>query len=446
MRTNRLLLPLLVVSTAAAFGAQGPERLRQEPGAGAPDAAPAAPEALALNEGQTQARVVQYRNAKHWAMKGLVLLSLGRSWHPRGAEIVLASLEDGDERLRAYGLEALARTDSANLRQVVGEELVQELIRKQYRVDDELWQARVQAVLSGVFPDAGATTKQEWERHWRNVGKKYTRAPWTAPDAPEHARTVSAGVFERALDLHEAGLDVCICIDSTGSMQATIDAATSAVDDIVALLEGVAPKFRLGLVHYKDFGDFGEGAQVLEPLSKRPEEVQRRLSNLTAIGGGDMPERVERGLEMALDKKMKWERSTNKLIVVIGDAPPHPSALQEAIDLAELAYRKPFGVEPTKIEATRSGRSRTQGVRPFITACLGVGPRGVAAQTEESFRKIAAAGGGAYARLMTQGGAGDPSGEIVAHILKLSFGAQYADSLDAFVEVYLTYHRRGLFK
>ena len=183
----------------------------------------------------------------------------------------------------------------------------------------------------------------------------------------------------------------------------------------------LAPDFKLGLVHYKELGEISDGAQVLSKLSSKTDKVRKRLERLVASGGGDIPERVEKGLLLALDpKEMGWRRETNKLIVVIGDAPPHPDALGEAVFLAGEAYRRPFGGKAGKVKATRAGRSSTAVTRPFVTACIGTGPTGVPYETRDTFQAIASAGGGAYAELTNK--SERPGEAIVARILALSFG------------------------
>ena len=71
--------------------------------------------------------------------------------------------------------------------------------------------------------------------------------------------------------------------------------------------------------------------------------------------------------------------------------------------------------------------------------------------TERAFMRIAQAGGGAYARLLTQPleGRGEsvPASEALArHVLTLAFGSQWANQVEAFVGVYMEYHRNGFLK
>jgi len=405
-----------------------------------------------LSEVQTHSLVVRYQGAKHWSLKSIVLLALGERWHPEGAEIVIAALTDRDPHLRAYGISTLRATSAEHLPSVATPALVDTLIKKSLSEKDDHYRAEVVQVLQVIFPDAKLEKPSKWKSYWRTHQETYTPAEWIGPGVPADpsGRSTSAGVFERAMDLHESGLEVVICIDSTGSMQTTIDASRDAVDDIVSILQGVAPDFRLGLVHYKDFGDMGKvPAKVLEPLAKRPEKVSKRLSKLSAGGGGDIPERVEVGLEIALSKDLKWKRTTNKLIVLIGDAPPHGGgAEQAAIKLVKDAHERPFGLDPTDIKATkRDGRSRTNKVvRPFVTAAIAVGGNEIAPRTKASFERIAKAGGGAYASLLTGEAPGKASREIARHIMLQSFGMQWKNQMDQFVDIYFDYRDQGFFE
>ena len=49
--------------------------------------------------------------------------------------------------------------------------------------------------------------------------------------------------------------------------------------------------------------------------------MQRHLSTLDASGGGDGPEAVTAALAEALN--MEWRQHASKMVVLIGDAPPH---------------------------------------------------------------------------------------------------------------------------
>jgi Mg-chelatase subunit ChlD len=259
--------------------------------------------------------------------------------------------------------------------------------------------------------------------------------------------TVAQTLVERAFDLNAAGLEVAICIDSTGSMQVAIDHARDAVEDLVSLLKGIAPKFRLGLVHYKDVTDFSAGAEIRVPLTPNVTAVHDSLADLRAGGGGDTPEAVEKGLEQALLPAMGWQKTTNKLVVIVGDAPPHPENIPIAVDLARNAHERPF----QRKNAPTTGKEKSN-VRPFVISALALNSGPVAA-----FREITDAGGGMCVSLAPQGARRGQAEEraaaaskgtkaFVKQVLVLSFGSQWREPMDEFVEIYFAYRDAGVFR
>ncbi len=425
----------------------------------------------------TEAMVAYYETADHWALRGVVLLSLGEKWHPVGSRMVLQALRDKDRRLRAYGIEALLRTDPAQLPAAVSKELVEELVSKQLQKDNRFFRSRVQEVLKRLAPAAGAEGPAAWSSWWSRERDRYAPAAWREPEQAgqaESGHTVVSTFVERAFDLRHAGLDLAICIDSTGSMQPTIDRARDALTEIIVILQGIAPRFRMGLVHYRDFGDFKDGARLLVPLTANVKQVRDKLGKIVAGGGGDIPERVEKGLEIALSPRMKWKTTTNKVVILIGDSPPHPEAEDRAIRLARDAHEKPAAVVAGRgavapVTGVRAKEGK-QEARPFLISTIAVG-RGPARQ----FRAIAKAGGGSFVQLPgrgrgarrgrggspapegrggadgSDGSAGsensddDPTRRIVRQILMLSFGERFKEQMRAFVDIYFQYQREKVF-
>lgn len=432
---SRLLLAPILVLVAGVGAAQG-----DEPTAGAE---PAAPHEAGLTEGQTRSLAVRYERARHWALRGFVLLALGERWHPAGVELVLEALRSKERALRLYGVACLRRTDPAALRTIATAELVEELVEEQVRDRHAGYAAEVDEVLRRLFPEAEVDAPAGWSRVWRAAEDGWALEPWIPPPPPSgDGRTSAMRGVDRALDLQEAGLDLCLCIDTTGSMQPTIDAVRDSIDDLVVLLQGIAPDLRLGLVEYKDPVDFSRAARVLEELTTSPDRVKKKLSRIEASGGGDFPEAVAAGLREAYGKEVEWKRHTNKLVVVFGDAPPKDT--DAALALAREALARPFGLEPTDLAAAGRGRTRSV-VRPFVTSAVGVGAEQVVRSTEKAFMRLAQAGGGAYATLLTEPpeGAQAPSEAIARHVLTLAFGAQWRGQVQAFVGVYMGAHRSG---
>jgi len=432
-------LPLALASLliAAHASPQRQERRRPEP-----DAA-AAP--IVRDEASTRWLVAYYQQSKHWALSAITMLALGSKWHPEGSEMLVAAFRSRDPRLHAYAAQALLRTNPGDLPACATPELVDELIRKQLRNRNKAYRAKIERILETALPGVGPAGEKRtpvgWSVWWSHARKTYAPPAWVPPPAKQQpssgGRTVVSSVVKRAFDLNHAGLDVAITIDSTGSMQRTIDTARAALTEIVAMLQGISPKLRVGLVHYRDFGDLGEGAKILVPLTKNVRKVERRLEKLRAGGGGDIPERVEKGLELAISADMGWKRDSNKVVIVIGDAPPHPDAVETATAIAGQAYTHPMLVRHGhRRPTTPSGRKHA--VRPFVTSTIAVGGRPL-----PEFQAIAKAGGGAAVRIGRLGNDDRAVQAVVRHILLLSFGTQWKREMGVFVDTFFEYRRIG---
>lgn len=404
---------------------------------------------------RTENLVGVYERAEAWPVKALSLLALGERWHPAGAAIVRDAVRSGDPRLQAFALEALRATKREELGVVLLPELVEALVDWQSRARNDRVRVNLLLLLGRAFPDAGARKPSEWQAWWRTHQETYEPAPWVErppPERPGESKTVPApSIAHRALDLSQEGLQVVLVIDSTGSMQPTINAARRGLHDIIALLAGLAPEFELGLVHYRDHFDFpgpkgeGHGAVVLSKLTKHLKSVRRKLDQIQALGGGDYQERVASGLWRALQRKMGWKTQANKLIVLIGDAPPQE--VNRAADLAILAHREPEQfLRPSRRVTTGPNGTKREDVRPFVVAAIAVGQGAPAPDTARAFRRIAKAGGGVYAQLSTLGDPREVSAEIVRRILELSFGARHVKQARRLVDIYRRYRDAGFIK
>lgn len=455
------LLALLVAcgSIAAAIPAQAKEE-------------PPSP----LGQAATEALCARYATADHWVQKVVILLSLNTWWHPAGADMIVQALLDKDPRLNAFGLEALLRADPELLPKVASVALLDELIVHQLGRSNAHLRDRALLALQRLAPAAQAADKAAWIRWWNTAKATFTPEAWVAREQPTNSQGGTAAAAQRAFDLYQAGLDMMICIDSTGSMQPTIDALGQALGEMVDILDGISPKMRLGIVHYKDYGELGKpGAKVVQPFTKNIRGARKELEGLRALGGGDLPEAVLGGLALALDAKMNWKKDANKLVVLIGDAPPHAAETAKAVELVRAARETP-GVEVGK---------PTTGPRPadtpFLTSCIGVfvelqgklkeqkGYREFVDSQQvmrQDFAAIAKAGGGVFvdvtftftdepadkqkdkdkAREQGDAIASAATRRIVEHILVLSFGERFAREMRDFVRIFYEYKEAGLIK
>jgi Mg-chelatase subunit ChlD len=445
--TPTLLAPIVLAPAVMAQGSAKPER---QAGGGKADAKAASPVVVAFGEAATETLVHAYGEAPSWAMRALIMLSLGEDWHPAGSAMLVAALRDKDKRLRAFAVEQVLRTGTRVAAAIATPDLITELVDATSTRNDHA-KARAAEALHKLLPEVAAKKPAEWRQWWNAERATYAAPAWTAREQQQTTGTVSQKLVERAFDLRDAGLQVVFVVDSTGSMQVAIDAARDAIDEVTAILAGVTDRLELGLVHYKDTGDLSGAASLLVPLTKDHKKVRDKLAKLTAGGGGDIPERVERGIEVALDKETGWDKEKNRMLLVIGDAPPHPEDEQALLALVKRAYEHPFVAGTGPVTGVPK-----KVLRPFVTSTIATNP-----SVKDAFAAIAKAGGGASV-VMNLGGGGPGGGrgaqpadvgkgrrsagqQIAEHVLLLSFGAGYEAQLKVFVDVFFTYRNAGAF-
>ena len=123
--------------------------------------------------------------------------------------------------------------------------------------------------------------------------------------------------------LKEAGrsVDIVICMDTTGSMGKYIDGVKKML--IPMMKETIAnfTDYRIGMVLYRDYPPNVYLTRII-PFTRDFALFQRNIGPIAASGGGDVPEAVYEALYEGADK-FPWA-AESRLIVLIGDAPPHP--------------------------------------------------------------------------------------------------------------------------
>jgi hypothetical protein len=115
-------------------------------------------------------------------------------------------------------------------------------------------------------------------------------------------------------------LDLVLCLDTTASMRNDIAAVRSR---LIKYTQETAQHFktlRVGMVLFRDYKDIYLTKVI--PFTADMKIFQKTLNAVQAAGGGDIPEAVYEGLYDSITK-FEW-RDTNRLIILIGDAPPHP--------------------------------------------------------------------------------------------------------------------------
>ncbi len=124
--------------------------------------------------------------------------------------------------------------------------------------------------------------------------------------------------------LREIGLDVIFVVDATGSMGSSIDDARQRINELIAVIGSLVPRFRLAIVGYRDKGD--DFVTKKTPLTDNHYQAVQFLDDLSAGGGGDFPEAVYEGLRVGM-RDLPWSKTGGKaarrIVILVGDAPPH---------------------------------------------------------------------------------------------------------------------------
>ncbi|TNE46075.1 MAG: VWA domain-containing protein [Deltaproteobacteria bacterium] len=120
-------------------------------------------------------------------------------------------------------------------------------------------------------------------------------------------------------------VDVCLVVDTTGSMGPFIKTARKELVSMVKTLRSMSKlDVQVGLVEYRDHPPIETTFLTrIHPLSSDLEALQVTLEGLRARGGGgDGPEAVFQGLYEAC-RSVEWREHSMRFAFLIGDAPPH---------------------------------------------------------------------------------------------------------------------------
>ena len=334
-RVARLLV-LVAVATATGVGRAVPARGDEDPfgpakrpagAASPPEEAPPPLELLRpwLAHEDWLCRALATRELEHRAEDGAVTLLAG------------ALEREEDERVTFFLCRALAGRPRDDLLVEGGPALVERLLS--LLAHPHPWvRDRALRALTPIPPVRLGTSPAAWHAWWPAgkagletertlaIERRLTRRGAVLPSgvpapAPGEGRTVEARSMQRYVDLdriHREGLEVVVCLDSTGSMGNVIETAKANVRTLVSRLRRVAPRLRVGLVTYDD------AATLRVPLTTDEAALEKELRKVVASGGDDPPEGVDKAIRLAYRQdQVAWSRKAQRVVIVVGDAPPH---------------------------------------------------------------------------------------------------------------------------
>lgn len=229
--------------------------------------------------------------------------------------------------------------------------------------------------------------------------------------------TGAAGTFEEYVGgLRQIGLEVVFVIDATGSMGWLIQTVKDRVRTLSEWIRELVPVTRFGVVAYRDDDDPEFLTRVL-PLTLSVGKLRRFLGELEPVGGGDVPEGVTAGLRAAIEKG-GWTRDTKKVIVIIGDAPPHPEEIPEALAMAREFHRRGGSVTTVDVSFDANPELAAARLGKSVSELTTVGDSSVLV----AFRDVAQAGGGDASSL-------DGDVRVVRQLAILIFGKRWAEAV-----------------
>jgi hypothetical protein len=206
--------------------------------------------------------------------------------------------------------------------------------------------------------------------------------------------------------LRHKGIDVAILFDSTGSMSGFIREVKSTIREMIHVLTDIVPNCSICLMTYK--GDSRSSDYVINstPLVQDPFELLNFMQSVVISGGSaEGFAAIGTALEATRDG-LYWREGTEKVIVIIGDAPPFPWKKGICLDAARR-----FKGKVASIYKQSSG------------VTLAMEP-----ETKSFFRKLSSTGGGPF--LLYDEGEGDVVRRIVSAVLGTEWEEQIEEAFE----------------
>ena len=219
-----------------------------------------------------------------------------------------------------------------------------------------------------------------------------------------------SGSFGRDIQgVRKVGLDVVFVFDATSSMAQFLRQVKYKIVNLCMTFKMLVPTARIGLVAYRDQGD--DFVTKAYPLTHKTQQLQKFLQGINPVGGGDYEEAVYEGLYKAI-AEFNWNKGSKKIILVIGDAPPHKQDMQKTKELITKFRNQMGGMVATLDTSNKDNRISEPGTPKTVLP---------------EFKELAAAGGGECA-LMTD------EVRVIRQMVVLTFGTRWESYLDEFLK------------
>ena len=218
--------------------------------------------------------------------------------------------------------------------------------------------------------------------------------------------------------LQKTGIDVVFAIDATGSMVWVHKKVRERMAQLATYVRNLVPLARFGIIVYRDYQDYEFVTRISQPSF----DILRGrdfMAGIDAVGGGDIPEAVTQALRDA-EKNIAWRAGAQRVVIIIGDAPPHAREAGEAAEIAERMKSRGgrLSLLDSRVEANRAMLGRVSPSEGRVDLVR----QGVMPQ----FKRLARLGGGTAATLSAER-------QLMKTLALLIFDDRFHDELAPFL-------------
>lgn len=159
-----------------------------------------------------------------------------------------------------------------------------------------------------------------------------------------HITKTPAPVSKVVSGKESGSIDICFSFDTTGSMYPCLTQVRRRLTETIQRLFRDIPDLRIAIIAHGDYCDQGITyiTNVLD-FTNNEKKLTNFVSNVGPTGGGDFPECYELVLNEARTK-LNWESGRSKVLVMIGDATPHPVGYRYASIVNNIDWRNELGL------------------------------------------------------------------------------------------------------
>jgi hypothetical protein len=186
------------------------------------------------------------------------------------------------------------------------------------------------------------------------------------------------------------------------------------IESLIGVFKQLVPTCRIGLVTYRDASE--AFVTRSHPLSHGTISLNNFLRQINAEGGGDYQEAIDEGLRVAI-QEMNWRPKAKKIIVLLGDAPPHPETVTQCSRRVAQFRREMNGMVSALDTSPDTFTPSTQFAAEYNASD----------RVMPDFRLIADLGGGEAARLTDVE-------RVIRQLVVMVFGSRWEVCLDEFMK------------